>query len=81
MNPSNLKDSVRAGLARHYFDGVTEWSRKDFHALINPSGYKNSIEDPEIQAMLRNLEKEGILQVLNRNDVYFVIKQKPWDAS
>ena len=75
MKPSNLKESVKAGLARSYFDGVTKWSRKTVEGVINPAGYRNFIDDPEIITMFKEIEQEGVIKIIGNDDVYLEIKK------
>lgn len=70
MKPSNLKASVKAGFARYYFDGVTEWSKKGIEGLINPRGYSNSLNDPEIIAMFKEFESEGLIEVFDNDEIF-----------
>ena len=73
MNPNKLKESVRAGLIRSYFDGVRIWSKKSIHGLISPNGFKNSTNDTEIINMFVELEGEGLVKLIGKEDDFLEV--------
>ncbi len=77
MNPSNLKDMVKAAFSIHRFDGITKWSRESINGLIRPRGFhQNSLNDPEIIQMFTELEQEGVVMLLGDGDDFLVVLDK-----
>ena len=73
MKPANLKEIILAGFYRFYFDSGPDWSRQDLEAGLSPRGYINRVTDPEVQQLLRELEKEGHIQLVGQDDKYLIV--------
>lgn len=73
MNPANLKQSVIGGLAKDLSEGATYWSRKSAEGVIRPRGHYNTLEDPEIVAMFQELDQEGYIRLVGRDDVFLEV--------
>lgn len=77
MKPINLKNSIKAGLARDYFDGVRAWSKKSLEGIINPLGYHNTLQDTEIINMIKEIEDEGLIRIIGDDELYLEILKAP----
>jgi hypothetical protein len=73
MNPPNLKDIVKAGLTRYFHDGSGKFSKQGMQGLIRPRNIPNSLDDPEIQRMLKELEAEKFIKLYYEEDRYLEI--------
>ena len=73
MQPNNLKDSLLAGFRRFQSEGSSAWSREDLRKEICPAGYKNNLDDPEIQRVLCELEKAGHIKLYFNSDRYLEV--------
>ncbi len=77
MKPDNLKDMVKAAFSIHRFDEITKWSRKSIDGLIRPKGFhQNSLNDPEIIQMFKELEQEGLIKLLGDDDEFLQVLDK-----
>jgi hypothetical protein len=68
-----LKGMLSNGFKRFYLEGAQFWSRKDLHAAINPLGHANEIDTPKVQTVLKELENEGLIKLLKRDDQYLEV--------
>lgn len=73
MNPPYMKEMVIAGLWKSASEGVQSWGIQSFSGCINPRGYKNEVNDPEIQQMLKEIEQEGLIKLVGTDDCYLKI--------
>jgi hypothetical protein len=63
MNPPNLKEILIAGFLRFAGEGYHHWSKENVSKAIQQGASVNSLDDPEIQSLLRQLEGEGFIKL------------------
>jgi hypothetical protein len=76
MNPPNLKEILIAGFRRFYDEGYSHWSRENVFKAIQQSDSINSLDDPEILAILRQLEREGYIKLNLTDSNYLEVLEK-----
>lgn len=83
MNDNNLTDKeiayllgvAEAGIDKFWSEGSYEWSKENFSIVLHN---RVDLEDVRIQTALRAWEKDGVIQFVGREDVYFrVLKPFP----
>lgn len=87
MNDNNLTDKeiayllgvAEAGIDKFWSEGSYEWSKENFSIVLHN---RVDLEDVRIQTALRAWEKDGVIQFVGREDVYFrVLKPFPCSAA
>ena len=73
MDQNELLKMLEAGFRRFYSEGYSRWSRDKVIAAINPVGESRTVDDPEIQNILRELENRGLILLKHDNDCYLEV--------
>ena len=72
MNTSNaFENIIRSFCSRHYGEVSPLVSKKYTAALMRRHQQDLDMAAPEVQDALRQLEAEGLIRVLGRDDAYF----------
>lgn len=70
MDKNSLEDLLKSGISRFYSEGFFRWSKADVIGAINPRGEKHDLQEPLVQLVLKELEAQGIIKIVGRDDFY-----------
>lgn len=73
MDKNNLEGLLKAGISRFYSEGFICWSKADVMGAINPRGEKHDLQEPLVQGVLKDLEAQGLIKIIGRDDFYLEI--------
>jgi len=72
MNLNEFERHLRLLLIRSMDDGIRQWKEADFRRTLEAD--QRSLEDPEVQKLLDDFEREGLIELPRRSDGYLVIR-------
>ncbi len=73
MNQNELLEILASGFKRFYSEGHSKWSKALVQAAIQPAGVVRSLDEPEVQAVLKELEKMGLIRLLYKDECYLEV--------
>jgi hypothetical protein len=79
---------LKNGIKRLYMDAGGKWHRSDVVAMLNPitiAPRHLSIDDPRVQAKLKEWEEQGYIKLHRTKDLYFEVLipfdyVSPWES-
>lgn len=73
MKKNELLTMLTAGFKRFYSEGYSRWSKEKVLAAINPIGEKHSLEEVDVQAVLKQIESTGLIRLIYEDNCYLEV--------
>ncbi|MGE3683325.1 MAG: hypothetical protein AB7G93_16495 [Bdellovibrionales bacterium] len=73
MTRNELFETLQAGFRRFYSEGYSKWSKDKVVAAISPAEKARDINEPEVQSVLKELEKRGLIRLYFEDDCYLEV--------